>query len=51
MTNADKYLNFANWLRARYLKNGELIISVGLVPSLYSRLELSAYKKYILKEN
>ena len=45
--NIDKYLKIAKWAKNRYRKNGVLILSIGLDPSKWSKIENLAFKKYI----
>jgi len=47
MDNIDKYLNLIEWLKKRYKKNGEIILSIGNSPSTFKKLELGFFKKYI----
>ena len=49
MDRFDRYLRIANWLRARYTRAGELVISIGGKPTRYSRLELMAYRRYVVE--
>ncbi len=44
----DRYLAIVAWLRARYTVSDQIIISVGGMPSAYSRIEQAAAKKYLL---
>lgn len=46
--NRDRYLRLVEWLRRRYSVNGELVISVGRVPSRYARLEDLAAQRWLL---
>lgn len=47
MSNVDKYTRVAEWARKRYTRNHVLIVSTGGVPSIYSRIEESAFAKYM----
>ena len=42
----DKYQLIEAFARRRYTKNGVLIVDVAGVPSIYSRIESAAWKKY-----
>lgn len=42
----DKYQLIEAFARSRYTKNGVLIVDVAGVPSIYSRIESAAWKKY-----
>lgn len=42
----DKYQSIEAFARRRYTKNGVLIVDVAGVPSIYSRIESAAWKKY-----
>lgn len=45
----DKYMKIAYWLRDRYTNNeGQLTLSVGDIPSPYSKLEQLAAERYLL---
>ena len=44
--NADRYLKIVNWAKRRYAKNGEILISIGGRPSVYSRIEAAAFRRY-----
>lgn len=44
---SNRYLRICMWARARYTKNGTLIVSTGNVPSIYSRIENAAFEKYM----
>lgn len=47
---ADRYLAINRWLVRRYRdKNGTLLLSIGAVPSIYSRLDLAFFQRYILR--
>jgi hypothetical protein len=43
----DRYLKISKWLQARYTALGMLVLSVGGVPSQYSKLESLAYDRYV----
>ena len=45
--NIEKYLKVTRWAKNRYRKNGVLILSIGLDPSKWSKIENLAFKKYI----
>ena len=47
MTNHQKYQKLTNWAQRRYTKSGSLIISIGGVLTLYSRIEEAAFGKYM----
>ena len=47
---ADRYLAINAWLVRRYRDaNGTLVLSVGAVPSIYSRLDVAFFERYILR--
>lgn len=47
--NHDRYLRVVYWARARYTDNtGLLVISRGGNPSMFSRIEAAAWRKYIV---
>jgi hypothetical protein len=43
----DRYLAIIHWLRRRYTRDGRLTISVGGIPSAFSRLELAFARRYL----
>lgn len=43
----DDYLHTARRLRRRYTVNERLVLSVGRVPSKYTRLERMAARRYL----
>lgn len=43
----DRYLKIVDWARARYTRNGFLILDIGGKPSPYSRIEQAAFARYI----
>lgn len=45
---ADRYLAINAWLKKRYSENGWLTVSIGAVPTLYSRLDLAFFQRYVL---
>jgi hypothetical protein len=45
--NIDRYLAIVGWARKRYTRAGMLTISVGGVPSAYSRIESAAWGRYM----
>ena len=47
MNNIDKYLKICDWAKARYTKNGSLILSTGFNPSPFTRIENAAWAKYL----
>lgn len=47
MTKIDKYLKIVDWARARYGRNGNLVISVGHNPSRFKMIEDLAGEKYV----
>jgi hypothetical protein len=46
--NADRYLALNAWLKRRYSENGWLVLSVGAVPTKYTRLDIAFFKRYAL---
>lgn len=47
---ADRYLAINRWLVRRYRdKNGTLVLSIGAVPSIYTRLDIAFFERYILQ--
>ena len=44
---ADRYLKVVNWARDRYTVNGALRISTGSELSEYSKIEATAYERYL----
>lgn len=46
MRNIDKYLKLVVWAQKRYTIDHTLIVSVGVKPSIYSRIEQLAFRKY-----
>lgn len=44
---SDRYLGIVQWALARYTYDGVLIISRGLQPSTYSRIEELAFRRYM----
>ena len=46
--NADRYLRLVNWAKRRYTNRDthSLTISVGGRPSIYSRIEAAAFRRY-----
>jgi hypothetical protein len=45
---ADRYLAINRWLKKRYSENGWLTVSIGAQPTLYSRLDLAFFKRYVM---
>lgn len=44
----DRYLSIVEWARKRYQDaNGTIILDTGGVPSVYSKIEEMAWRKYI----
>lgn len=49
MTNHNRYLRIIRWADRRYRgDNGELVLSIGNWPSLYSQIEKMAWHRYCL---
>ena len=49
-SNASRYLAIADWAAKRYATaEGYIVMSHGLVPSIYSRIELAAFRRYVLE--
>ena len=46
-SNFHRYARIIAWAQSRYTINHSLIVSVGGVPSLYSRIENAAFDKYM----
>ncbi len=45
--NADRYLKIVAWARRRYRRaDGSILISIGGRPSIYSRIEAAAFRRY-----
>ncbi len=44
---AEKYLKLTTWARNRYSYEGNLIVSVGGVPTKYTRIERAAWTRYM----
>ena len=46
--NADRYLKIVNWALRRYTDRatGRILISIGGRPSIYSRIEAAAFRRY-----
>lgn len=42
-----RYLRLVKWAQDRYTVNGILVISHGLNPSIYTRIERAAAKKFL----
>jgi hypothetical protein len=47
MTRLDRYLALNAWLKHRYSEDGWITLSIGGVPTLYSRLDLAFFHRYI----
>ena len=47
MNKYDRYLKLVRWAQDRYTTNGSLIISIGLNPSTYTRIERAAAAKFL----
>jgi len=47
MSKFDRYLRVVIWAQRRYIKDGYLITHVGLNPSVYTRIEYAATRKYL----
>lgn len=45
--NVDRYLRIVRWARSRYTLDGVLAVSVGGLPSAYSRIERAAWDRYM----
>lgn len=50
LTRLDRYLAINAWLKKRYSENGWITLSIGCVPTLYSRLDLAFFRRYITLE-
>lgn len=48
MSNLEKYRKVAEWARKRYTRNNVLIVDIGGVPTIYSRIEHAAWNKYVM---
>lgn len=49
MTDHNRYLRIVRWADHRYRGgNGELVLSIGNWPSLYSQIEKMAWHRYCL---
>lgn len=49
-THADRYLAINAWLKRRYREaDGTLVLSMGAIPSVYSRLDLAFFERYVLR--
>lgn len=47
----DRYLRINEWLKDRYRRpDGWLTTMIGGTPSVYSRLDLAFFRRYILKQ-
>lgn len=44
---ADRYLAVMAWARLRYTKAGSLVVSVGGVPTTYTKIERAAWGRYM----
>jgi len=46
--NADRYLKIVAWASRRYAdrKTGMITVSIGGRPSVYTRIELAAFRRY-----
>jgi len=47
LTRLDRYLAINAWLKKRYSGNGWITLSIGAVPTLYSRLDLAFFRRYV----
>lgn len=47
MNNITKYQSIVAWARKRYMVDRLLIINIGGIPSVYSRIENAAFIKYV----
>lgn len=42
-----RYLSLTTWARARYSRNGVLIVRTGGQPAPYARIEAAAWQRYM----
>ncbi|HET7675652.1 MAG TPA: hypothetical protein VFL54_09045 [Gammaproteobacteria bacterium] len=45
--NINAYLRLARWAKRRYARDGYIALDVGGEPTLYSRIESAAARKYL----
>ena len=45
----DRYVKgtIVDWARRRYTRNGELVITIGRIPTKFSRIERAAFDRYL----
>lgn len=43
----DRYLRIVRWAQRRYTNGGYLVISRGEAPSIYTRIEQAAFRRYM----
>ena len=46
-SNADRYLKIVRWAERRYTINGRLVLRVGGIPTVFTRIEMAAWQRYM----
>ena len=47
MNNIDRYLAIVAWAKPRYTRDGWLTIKIGGKPTVYTRIEMAAARRYL----